>query len=72
MANEEITRKHNLVDNEQYKNLREEYLSFIVDKANSQINSDILRGMLLLINESDRWEKEYLTACKRIKKENKE
>lgn len=70
--NNELIRKHNLVDNEQYKKLKEEYLSFIVDKANSSINSDVLRGMLLLINESDRWEKEYLSACKKIQKDNKE
>lgn len=70
MLNDETKRKYSLVDNDEYKKLRNEYLKFIVEKANSPINSDVLRGMLLLINESDRWKKEYLIECKKL--QNKE
>lgn len=67
MLNDEITRKYKLIDNDNYKKLRNEYLRFIVEKANSPISSDVLRGMLLLVNESDRWEREYLAECKKLK-----
>lgn len=65
VSHEELKRKYDLVANEQYKLLRDEQLNLIVEKANSPISSDIIRGMLLLINESDKWEEEFLAARKK-------
>ena len=61
--------RYKLVNNEEYKQLREEYLNMIVSKASSPVSADIIRGMLLLINESDQWERNYLSACEKARKE---
>ena len=67
MANyDEIKRKYDLIDNEVYPKLRTEYLNYIVGQANSQIPEGVLRGMLLLINESDKWEQNFISARKKI------
>jgi hypothetical protein len=63
---EELKRKYDLVANEQYQCLRDEQLNLIVEKANSPLSSDIIRGMLLLINETDKWEQDFLAARKKI------
>lgn len=62
----ELKRKYDLVANENYTNLRAEYLDFIVKQANTQLNPEILKGMLLLINESDKWEQNFIAARKKI------
>lgn len=61
--------RYKLVNNDEYKQLREEYLNVIVSKASSPVSADIIRGMLLLINESDQWERTYLSACEKARKE---
>lgn len=67
MANlDELKRKYDLIDNEVYPKLRAEYLDFVVKQANTQINPEILQGMLLLINESDKWEQNFISARKKI------
>lgn len=67
MANlDELKRKYDLVDNEVYPKLRAEYLDFVVKQANTQLNPEILKGMLLLINESDKWEQNFISARKKI------
>lgn len=67
MANlDELKRKYDLIDNEVYPKLRAEYLDFVVKQANTQLNPEILKGMLLLINESDKWEQNFISARKRI------
>ena len=68
MPNEELKRRFELVDNQNYKALREEWVNYIVEKANSPMSSELIRGMLLLINESDSWETDYITVCERAKK----
>lgn len=60
--------RYNLVSNDNYKKLREEYLNCIVTKANSPLTADMIRGMLLLINESDQWERNFISACDKAKK----
>ena len=66
MLNEDILKyKYDLVVSDTYKKLRELEVNYIIDKANSQLSAETLRGMLLLINERDRWEKEYISACKK-------
>lgn len=70
MYKEDVLRtKYELVTSEDYKKLRELELNFIVDISNSQLSAETLRGMLLLINERDKWEKDYLKECKKAKKE---
>ena len=68
MPNEELKRRFELVDNQNYKALREEWVNYIVGKANSTMSSELIRGMLLLINESDSWETDYIAVCERAKK----
>lgn len=63
---DELKRKYDLVDNEIYPKLRAEYLNFIVGQSNTQMPEGVLRGMLLLINESDKWEQNFITARKNI------
>lgn len=63
--------RYNLVNNDEYKKLRAEYLNVIVSKATAPLSADVIRGMLLLINESDQWERNYLSACEKARK-NKE
>ena len=72
MDRNELKRKYDIVANDNYKELREELLNYIVDKSNSPTNADIIRGMLLLINESDRWEKAYLAECEKERSKYKE
>ena len=67
MANhEELKRKYDLVANENYVNLRAEYLNYIVKQSNSQMSAELLRGMLLMINESDKWEQNFIAARKKV------
>lgn len=67
MDKEELKRRYDLVDNEVYPKLRKEYLDYIVSQANSPMPEGILKGMLLLINESDKWEQNFITARKKEK-----
>ena len=70
MSKEDILRaKYDLGTGEDCTKLRALELDFIVEKANSQLSAEMLRGMLLLINERDRWEREYLALCKQANKE---
>ena len=61
----ELKRKYDLVANEVYPELRKEYLDYIVKQANTSLPEGILRGMLLLINESDKWETNFISARKK-------
>ena len=65
---EELKRKFDLVDNEVYPLLRAEYLDFIVKQANTNLSPEILRGMLLLINESDSWERRFMEERRKLDK----
>lgn len=65
---EELKRKYALVDNNIYPKLREEYLNYIVSQSNSPINPEVLRGMLLLINESDKWESNFIKERNKLDK----
>lgn len=69
MANlDELKRKYDLVDNEVYPKLRAEYLDFIVKQSGTNLNPEILRGMLLLINESDKWEANFMSERRKLDK----
>lgn len=65
---DELKRKYDLVDNEVYPKLRTEYLDFVVKQSSSNINPEILRGMLLLINESDKWETNFKIERRKLDK----
>lgn len=65
---DELKRKYDLVDNEVYPKLRAEYLDFVVKQSSSNINPEILRGMLLLINESDKWETNFKIERRKLDK----
>ena len=65
MHKEELIRKHELVSSQQYQEIRLRQLNNIVEKASSPISAEVLRGMLLLINETDQWEAEYNAALKK-------
>jgi len=69
MANlDELKRRYDLIDNEVYPKLRAEYLDFIVKQSGTNLNPEILRGMLLLINESDKWESNFITERRKLDK----
>ena len=69
MANlDELKRKYDLIDNEVYPKLRAEYLDFIVKQSGTNLNPEILRGMLLLINESDKWEANFMSERRKLDK----
>lgn len=63
---EELKRKFDLVDNYNYEQLRMEQLNYIVKQSGSQSNPEVIRGMLLLINETDRWKQNFLSARKKM------
>ena len=65
---DELKRKFDLIDNEVYPKLRAEYLDFIVKQANSQLPEGALRGMLLLISESDKWESNFISERRKLDK----
>lgn len=65
---DELKRKFDLIDNEVYPKLRAEYLDFIVKQSGTNLNPEILRGMLLLISESDKWESNFISERRKLDK----
>ena len=60
-----ISKKLNLLKSKDYQEVRTLQLNYIVSLGNSSIDPLIIKGMLKLINDTDKWEDEFL----RVKKE---
>ena len=56
---EELLRKYELVTSNEYKEIRQEALNFIVNCGNSTIGSERIQGMLLLVGHIDSWKDDY-------------
>ena len=68
---ERIKYKFELVNSEIYKNLKEEFTSFIISKSsNPQFDPLLLKGMLMLIDEADRWKIAYEEEIAKRRKQN--
>lgn len=64
-----ITRKKDLSKSAEYQQIREELCTFIIKQANTGINAEVIRGMLMLLNEVDKWEDQYSSYIEKKKKE---
>lgn len=69
MDRETIRKKYEIVTSDMYKELRDFYLEHIISSSNSNLDDKHIRGMLLLINESDSWEERYKSAVNSYKNE---
>lgn len=57
MNTDELFRKYQLAEN--YAELRKEQLEYIIKASKGQIEDRLLRGMLMLIAETDSWKTSY-------------
>ena len=64
-----IKRKKELAIEPVYKQIREELCTFIIKQSASGINAEAIRGMLLLLNEVDKWEEQYEAYIEKKKRE---
>lgn len=70
MSNLELTiEKNNIINSPIYKRLRDLQLKYILDLSNHSIDPLLIKGMLKLINDTDRWADEYIKT--KTKQENK-
>ena len=68
MNTDELRRKYELSCN--YDELRKEQLEFIVRASKGQIDDKLIRGMLMLIAETDSWKTAYEGLLKQRKEAN--
>lgn len=66
MNTDELFRKYQLA--EKYAELRKEQLEYIVKASKGQIEDRLLRGMLMLIAETDSWKTSYEALLDKNKK----
>lgn len=66
MNTDELFRKYQLAEN--YAELRKEQLEYIVKASKGQIEDRLLRGMLMLIAETDSWKTSYEALLEKNKK----
>lgn len=57
---EEITRKYRLARSVEYQEIKKEFLDFILKaSSNASFSSEKIQGMLLLLNEVEKWIRAY-------------
>ena len=66
MNTDELFRKYQLA--EKYAELRKEQLEYIIKASKGQIEDRLLRGMLMLIAETDSWKTSYEALLEKNKK----
>lgn len=64
-----LIEKNNIVNSLLYKRLRDLQLKYILDLSNHSIDPLLIKGMLKLINDTDKWADEYINA--KTKQENR-
>lgn len=64
-----LVEKFDLVGSPAYKRIRELQLENILKLANSDIEPLVLKGMLKTIADTDKWETEFHTEQRKLKKE---
>ena len=70
MADKDIlVEKFNLVGSDEYQKIKKYQLENILKLANSDIEPLVLKGMLKTISDTDKWENEFWTEKKKLKKE---
>ncbi|MEI7474696.1 MAG: hypothetical protein WCK67_07940 [bacterium] len=63
-----ILKKRNLLISKEYQEIRTYQLNHIVNQANSTIDPLIIKGMLKLIADTDKWEDDFMRAKKESNK----
>lgn len=63
-----IAKKRNLLHSKDYQEIRTYQLNHIVSMGNSTVEPLVIKGMLKLINDTDKWEDEFLKAKKESNK----
>lgn len=61
-----LVEKFDLVDSPTYKQIKEFQLENILKLANSDIEPLVLKGMLKVIADTDKWKAEFLNEKKRL------
>lgn len=70
MDKEELIRKYQLAKSKEYQGIKKEFLDFILKASCSTlISSEKLQGMLLLLNEPEKWILNYENELKKHKRE---
>ncbi len=64
-----LIKKFNLIGSAEYKRIKELQLENILRLANSDIEPLVLKGMLKNIADTDKWETEFHTEQRKLKKE---
>lgn len=64
-----LVEKFDLVGSTAYKRIKELQLENILKLANSDIEPLVLKGMLKTIADTDKWETEFLSEQRKLKKE---
>ncbi len=59
------TYRYELVTSTIYESIRQEQLNHIIQLSNSQTDPTLLKGMLKLIYDTDKWKKDFDTLKKR-------
>lgn len=59
------TYRYELVTSTVYESIRQEQLNHIIQLSNSQTDPTLLKGMLKLIYDTDKWKKDFITLKKR-------
>ena len=62
---DEILLKYELVSDENYKNLRSAQLNHNIEISNTQADPILIKGMLKLIHDTDKWAKDFISIKKR-------
>ena len=69
MSDRELFQKrYEIVTTKTYKELRRLYQDVITELSGSAIDEKLLKGMLLLLRESDSWEAKYISAVDKYKR----
>lgn len=54
-----LIEKRNIIISPTYKRLRDLQLQYILNLSNNSIDPLLVKGMLKLINDTDKWQDEY-------------
>ena len=65
-------KRYEIVTTKTYKELRRLYQDVITELSGSAIDEKMLKGMLLLLRESDSWKAKYISAVDKYKRKEDE
>lgn len=55
----QIQKRYKLATSEDYQEIKQELLKFVINASVSSLSAEKIQGMLILLNEPENWIKEY-------------